>query len=132
MLETVITMNPKLLVMNPILYEYPHSFIPERWLGDSSATRPAKQHAATWGIGSRLCLGREYVNPTLVFVKGPNRVIRLAIQTLAKLTAVVLCNYDVTFWNEEQRDAEKMGYLKLFADGNMHGMNIQVQTRSYS
>ena len=47
------------ILLDPRIFDDPHSFRPERWLEDSP---PADRYFVPFGKGTRMCPGMRYVN----------------------------------------------------------------------
>ena len=67
-LQTIVSMTPIFLHINPDIFPNPHSFLPERWLNLSENQRQRLEHyLVPYSKGSRQCSGLRFVPSSVQF-----------------------------------------------------------------
>ena len=56
--KTSISFTVLMQEQDPLFFQDPKCFNPERWLGDTEEARKARLNSITFGTGSRVCLGQ--------------------------------------------------------------------------
>lgn len=66
--QSTLSASPYLLNNHPEVFPDPHVFRPERWIEARARGENLYKHLATFGKGSRGCLGMKYVKILLPLV----------------------------------------------------------------